>query len=63
MIYFLVSQFYFLCFFSDKVSFESPLGTINFLQDYYHIIGWKFKANSVDDCMDSSGSLLVLFNS
>ncbi|NXJ10366.1 ACOX3 oxidase, partial [Odontophorus gujanensis] len=38
----------------DKVPFESPLGTVNFLQDYHHIIGWKFKANSVDDCMDSS---------
>ncbi|XP_015718175.1 peroxisomal acyl-coenzyme A oxidase 3 isoform X2 [Coturnix japonica] len=38
----------------DEVPFESPLGTVNFLQDYHHIIGWKFKANSVDDCMDSS---------
>ncbi|OXB62028.1 hypothetical protein ASZ78_015670 [Callipepla squamata] len=38
----------------DKVPFESPLGTVNFLQDYHRIIGWKFKANSVDDCMDSS---------
>uniref|UniRef100_A0A803YE75 Acyl-coenzyme A oxidase n=1 Tax=Meleagris gallopavo TaxID=9103 RepID=A0A803YE75_MELGA len=41
----------------NKVPFESPLGTINFLQDYHHIIGWKFKANSVDDCMDSSAPL------
>lgn len=38
----------------NKVPFESPLGTVNFLQDYHHIIGWRFKANSIDDCMDSS---------
>ncbi|KAL9851740.1 peroxisomal acyl-coenzyme A oxidase 3 isoform 1-T2 [Geothlypis trichas] len=38
----------------DKAPFESPLGTINFLQDYHHILGWKFAAISVEDCMDSS---------
>uniref|UniRef100_A0A8C3QKE1 Acyl-coenzyme A oxidase n=1 Tax=Cyanoderma ruficeps TaxID=181631 RepID=A0A8C3QKE1_9PASS len=38
----------------DKAPFESPLGTINFLQDYHHILGWKFTAISVKDCMDSS---------
>ncbi|NWZ25131.1 ACOX3 oxidase, partial [Asarcornis scutulata] len=38
----------------DKVPFESPLGTINFLQDYHHILGRKFTAISVEDCMDSS---------
>uniref|UniRef100_A0A8B9T2C9 Acyl-coenzyme A oxidase n=1 Tax=Anas platyrhynchos TaxID=8839 RepID=A0A8B9T2C9_ANAPL len=38
----------------DKVPFESPLGTINFLQDYHHILGRKFTAVSVEDCMDSS---------
>ncbi|XP_068044685.1 peroxisomal acyl-coenzyme A oxidase 3 isoform X2 [Anomalospiza imberbis] len=38
----------------DKAPFESPLGTINFLQDYHHILGWKFTAMSVEDCMDSS---------
>ncbi|KFQ67161.1 Peroxisomal acyl-coenzyme A oxidase 3, partial [Phaethon lepturus] len=38
----------------DKAPFESPFGTINFLQDYHHILGWKFTAISVDDCMDSS---------
>ncbi|NWT13419.1 ACOX3 oxidase, partial [Vireo altiloquus] len=38
----------------DKAPFESPLGTINFLQDYHHILGWKFTALSVEDCMDSS---------
>ncbi|XP_041909800.1 peroxisomal acyl-coenzyme A oxidase 3 isoform X1 [Corvus kubaryi] len=38
----------------DKAPFESPLGTINFLQDYHHILGWKFTAISVEDCMDSS---------
>ncbi|XP_075004748.1 peroxisomal acyl-coenzyme A oxidase 3 isoform X4 [Calonectris borealis] len=38
----------------DKVPFESPFGTINVLQDYRHILGWKFAAASVEDCMDSS---------
>ncbi|NXY21402.1 ACOX3 oxidase, partial [Atrichornis clamosus] len=38
----------------DKAPFESPLGTINVLQDYHHILGWKFTAVSVEDCMDSS---------
>ncbi|KFP98533.1 Peroxisomal acyl-coenzyme A oxidase 3, partial [Haliaeetus albicilla] len=38
----------------DKAPFESPFGTINFLQDYHHILGWKFTAISVEDCMDSS---------
>uniref|UniRef100_A0A8B9T297 Acyl-coenzyme A oxidase n=1 Tax=Anas platyrhynchos TaxID=8839 RepID=A0A8B9T297_ANAPL len=37
-----------------RVPFESPLGTINFLQDYHHILGRKFTAVSVEDCMDSS---------
>ncbi|NXM61371.1 ACOX3 oxidase, partial [Illadopsis cleaveri] len=41
----------------DKAPFESPLGTINFLQDYHHILGWKFRAISVEDCMDPSVSL------
>ncbi|XP_064007695.1 peroxisomal acyl-coenzyme A oxidase 3 isoform X3 [Pogoniulus pusillus] len=38
----------------DKASFESPFGTINFLQDYHHILGWKFTASSAEECMDSS---------
>ncbi|XP_032840381.2 peroxisomal acyl-coenzyme A oxidase 3 isoform X2 [Tyto alba] len=38
----------------DKIPFESPFGTINVLQDYHHILGWKFRAISVEDCMDSS---------
>ncbi|KFP26942.1 Peroxisomal acyl-coenzyme A oxidase 3, partial [Colius striatus] len=38
----------------DKALFESPFGTINFLQDYHHILGWKFTARGVEDCMDSS---------
>ncbi|XP_068005751.1 peroxisomal acyl-coenzyme A oxidase 3 [Melanerpes formicivorus] len=41
----------------DKASFESPFGTINFLQDYHRILGWKFTARSVEDCMDSSVAL------
>ncbi|KFV76221.1 Peroxisomal acyl-coenzyme A oxidase 3, partial [Dryobates pubescens] len=41
----------------DKASFESPFGTINFLQDYHRILGWKFAASSVEDCMDSSVAL------
>ncbi|NXF65593.1 ACOX3 oxidase, partial [Ciccaba nigrolineata] len=38
----------------DKVPFESPFGTINVLQDYHDILGWKFTPISVEDCMDSS---------
>ncbi|NWI97594.1 ACOX3 oxidase, partial [Pitta sordida] len=38
----------------DKAPFESPLGTINLLQDYHQILGWKFTATNVEDCMDSS---------
>ncbi|KFQ47202.1 Peroxisomal acyl-coenzyme A oxidase 3, partial [Nestor notabilis] len=38
----------------DKAPFESPFGTINVLQDYHHILGWKFTAVSVEDCMNSS---------
>ncbi|XP_032541967.1 peroxisomal acyl-coenzyme A oxidase 3 [Chiroxiphia lanceolata] len=38
----------------DKAPFESPLGTVNVLQDYHHILGWKFTAITVEDCMDSS---------
>uniref|UniRef100_A0A8D0L280 Acyl-coenzyme A oxidase n=1 Tax=Sphenodon punctatus TaxID=8508 RepID=A0A8D0L280_SPHPU len=32
----------------------SPLGSLNFLEDYNHILGQKFTASSVEDCMDSS---------
>ncbi|NXK27239.1 ACOX3 oxidase, partial [Arenaria interpres] len=38
----------------DKAPFESPFGTINFLQDYHHILSWKFTPISAEDSMDSS---------
>ncbi|NXY85076.1 ACOX3 oxidase, partial [Alcedo cyanopectus] len=38
----------------EKTPFESPFGTINFLQDFHQILGWKFRAVSAEDCMDSS---------
>ncbi|NXG89298.1 ACOX3 oxidase, partial [Stercorarius parasiticus] len=38
----------------DKAPFESPFGTINFLQDYHHILGWKFTPISDEDSMDSA---------
>ncbi|XP_054058774.1 peroxisomal acyl-coenzyme A oxidase 3 isoform X2 [Rissa tridactyla] len=38
----------------DKAPFESPFGTINFLQDYHHILGWKFTPISGENSMDSS---------
>uniref|UniRef100_A0A8C0J564 Acyl-coenzyme A oxidase n=1 Tax=Chelonoidis abingdonii TaxID=106734 RepID=A0A8C0J564_CHEAB len=38
----------------DKASVASPLGSVNFLEDYNHILGQKFTASSVEDCMDSS---------
>nr|XP_048704940.1 peroxisomal acyl-coenzyme A oxidase 3 isoform X2 [Caretta caretta] len=38
----------------DKAPIASPLGTVNFLEDYSLILGQKFTASSVEDCMDSS---------
>uniref|UniRef100_A0A8C3IL01 Acyl-coenzyme A oxidase n=1 Tax=Chrysemys picta bellii TaxID=8478 RepID=A0A8C3IL01_CHRPI len=38
----------------DKAPIASPLGSVNFLEDYNHILGQKFTASSVEDCMDSS---------
>ncbi|XP_074807861.1 peroxisomal acyl-coenzyme A oxidase 3 isoform X1 [Natator depressus] len=38
----------------DKAPIASPLGTLNFLEDYNLILGQKFTASSVEDCMDSS---------
>ncbi|NXN47620.1 ACOX3 oxidase, partial [Rhinoptilus africanus] len=38
----------------DKAPFESPFGTINFLQDYHHILGSKFTPLSDEDSVDSS---------
>ncbi|XP_039396047.1 peroxisomal acyl-coenzyme A oxidase 3 isoform X4 [Mauremys reevesii] len=40
----------------DKASIASPLGSVNFLEDYNHILGQKFTASNVEDCMDSSGT-------
>ncbi|KAG8453452.1 hypothetical protein GDO86_000181 [Hymenochirus boettgeri] len=41
----------------DKVHIESPLGTVNFLNDFKAILGHKFTARSVEDCLDSRVSL------
>lgn len=38
----------------------SPLGTIDFLEDYEHILHQKFTASNVQDCMDSSGNYIHL---
>ncbi|KAM9143145.1 peroxisomal acyl-coenzyme A oxidase 3 isoform 6-T7 [Pangshura tecta] len=38
----------------DKASIASPLGSVNFLEDYNHILGQKFTASNVEECMDSS---------
>ncbi|XP_068926690.1 peroxisomal acyl-coenzyme A oxidase 3 [Petaurus breviceps papuanus] len=41
----------------DKTRIESPLESINFLEDFKDILGQKFMISRVEDCMDSSVSL------
>uniref|UniRef100_A0A5F8GAX5 Acyl-coenzyme A oxidase n=1 Tax=Monodelphis domestica TaxID=13616 RepID=A0A5F8GAX5_MONDO len=41
----------------DKVRIESPLESVNFLEDFKDILGQKFVISRVEDCMDSSVSL------
>ncbi|XP_044537408.1 peroxisomal acyl-coenzyme A oxidase 3 isoform X5 [Gracilinanus agilis] len=41
----------------DKVRIESPLESVNFLEDFKDILGQKFMISRVEDCMDSSVSL------
>ncbi|KAM4709892.1 peroxisomal acyl-coenzyme A oxidase 3 isoform 1-T2 [Discoglossus pictus] len=38
-------------------SFESPLGSVYFLKDFKSILGQKFTATTVDECLDSSVTL------
>ncbi|XP_022603604.1 peroxisomal acyl-coenzyme A oxidase 3 [Seriola dumerili] len=40
----------------DGVRIESPLHTVDFLDDFRRILGTKFKATSMEECMDSAGS-------
>ncbi|KAM8970371.1 peroxisomal acyl-coenzyme A oxidase 3-like isoform 2-T3 [Sarcophilus harrisii] len=41
----------------DKTRIESPLESVNFLEDFKDILGQKFMISRVEDCMDSSVSL------
>ncbi|XP_020661425.2 peroxisomal acyl-coenzyme A oxidase 3 [Pogona vitticeps] len=41
----------------DKSPIKSPLGSVNFLEDYDHILCQKFTVSNVQDCTDSSVSL------
>uniref|UniRef100_A0A4X2M5A4 Acyl-coenzyme A oxidase n=1 Tax=Vombatus ursinus TaxID=29139 RepID=A0A4X2M5A4_VOMUR len=41
----------------DKTHIESPLESVNFLEDFKDVLGQKFKISRVEDCMDSSVSL------
>eukprot|EP00079_Xenopus_tropicalis_P012089 XP_002938687.2 PREDICTED: peroxisomal acyl-coenzyme A oxidase 3 [Xenopus tropicalis] len=41
----------------DKAHIESPLGSINFLIDFKDILGHKFTASSVEECLDPKVSL------
>uniref|UniRef100_A0A3B4TMA9 Acyl-coenzyme A oxidase n=1 Tax=Seriola dumerili TaxID=41447 RepID=A0A3B4TMA9_SERDU len=43
----------------DGVRIESPLHTVDFLDDFRRILGTKFKATSMEECMDSAGKILV----
>ncbi|KAM4808177.1 peroxisomal acyl-coenzyme A oxidase 3 [Rhinophrynus dorsalis] len=37
----------------DKASLETPLGSVHFLKDFNSILGHKFTARTVEECMDS----------
>ncbi|OCT99290.1 peroxisomal acyl-coenzyme A oxidase 3 [Xenopus laevis] len=41
----------------DKTRIESPLGSVNFLNDFKAILGHKFTASAVEECLDSKVSL------
>ncbi|MEE6462567.1 hypothetical protein FKM82_001640 [Ascaphus truei] len=41
----------------DNIPVESPLGSINFLKDFKNILGQKFTATTVVECMESTVSL------
>ncbi|XP_074085952.1 peroxisomal acyl-coenzyme A oxidase 3 isoform X2 [Macrotis lagotis] len=41
----------------DKIHIESPLESVNFLEDFKNILGQKFMISKAEDCMDSSVSL------
>ncbi|XP_029447621.1 peroxisomal acyl-coenzyme A oxidase 3 [Rhinatrema bivittatum] len=43
----------------DKVPIESPLGSVNFLERFDDILGHRFTASSVKDCIDSSVALVA----
>ncbi|XP_053314211.1 peroxisomal acyl-coenzyme A oxidase 3 [Spea bombifrons] len=36
----------------DKITLESPLGSINFLNDFKTILGQKFTAKTIEECLD-----------
>ncbi|CAH2299732.1 peroxisomal acyl-coenzyme A oxidase 3 [Pelobates cultripes] len=36
----------------DNVTFETPLGSVQFLNDFKKILGQTFKAKSMDECLD-----------
>ncbi|XP_066576186.1 peroxisomal acyl-coenzyme A oxidase 3 [Amia ocellicauda] len=38
----------------DKVTIESPLGSVNFLEDFNTILGNRFTATTEEQCMDSA---------
>lgn len=48
----------------DGVQSESPLHTVDFLEDFHKILETKFTITTVDKCMDSAGwqQLLILSN-
>lgn len=40
---------------ADGVRIESPLHTVDFLDDFHKIMGNKFTATTMEECMDSAG--------
>lgn len=43
---------------SDGVRIESPFHTVDFLEESQEILKSRFTALTVDDCVDSAGTLL-----
>lgn len=44
------------CLLSDGVQIESPLHTVDFLNDFHQILQSKFTAATMDQCLDPAGT-------
>ena len=46
----------------DNVKIESPLESVNFLDDINNILETRFTAATVEECMDSAGTTHTVFS-